>query len=137
MQNTNSKRTGPEEVADFFANLDHPLKGEMEKVREIILNCGKAITEHVKWKAPSFCHNGDDRLTFNVLNDRILLIFHRGARVKDSSGRGRLIDDTTGLLEWHSDDRASLKITEDQGLDYHKLKKLVSLWLEAASNHRR
>src|SRR5512137_2443749 len=101
------KLTGPEEVANFFADLDHPLKNVMEEVREVILSCDKTITEHIKWKAPSFCHNGDDRVTFNLYRDgSLLLIFHRGAKVKDSKGKGRLIDDPTGLLEWLADDRA-------------------------------
>lgn len=129
------KLSGPEQVADFFADLDHPLKSVLEKARELILNCDRSITEHIKWKAPSFCHNGDDRVTFNLYRDgSIMLIFHRGAKVRDSNGKGRLIDDPTGLLEWHGDDRASLRITDANDLEEKqaKIKKLVKLWIAAA-----
>lgn len=129
------KLSGPEQVADFFANLDHPLKSVMEEVREIVLSCDKTISEHIKWKAPSFCHNGDDRVTFNLYRDgSLLLIFHRGAKVKDSHSKGRLIDDPTGLLEWHSDDRASLKITDAKDLAEKQatIMTLVKLWIAAA-----
>lgn len=129
------KLSGPEQVADFFADLDHPLKSVMEKARELILSCDRSITEHIKWKAPSFCHNGDDRVTFNLYRDgSIMLIFHRGAKVRDSNGKGRLIDDPTGLLEWHGDDRASLRITDANDLEEKqaKIKKLVKLWIAAA-----
>ncbi|MBK8303299.1 MAG: DUF1801 domain-containing protein [Pyrinomonadaceae bacterium] len=128
------KKTGPEQVADFFATLDHPLKGAMKKVREIILSSDDTITEQIKWKGPSFCYNGDDRVTFNVRDGSVLLIFHRGAKVKDSTGGGRLIDDPTGLLEWITDDRATVKFTSEDEVDLKKddLTKVVRLWVGAA-----
>ena len=126
------KKTGPEQVADFFANLDHPLKSAMEKVREIILASDDAITEQIKWKGPSFCYSGDDRVTFNVRDEAILLIFHRGAKVKDSSGR--LIEDPTGLLQWITDDRATVKFTSEGEVDEKAsdLTTVVRLWIAAA-----
>ncbi len=130
-----AKVTGPEQVAKFFTDLDHPLKDALQRIREIILSSDKTITEHVKWKAPSFCHNGDDRVTCNMYRDgSILLIFHRGAKVKDSKGKGHLIDDPTGLLEWPADDRATLKLTslDDVNEKQSVLKKLVKLWIAAA-----
>ena len=128
------KQTGPEQVADFFETLDHPLKAAMEKIREIILSSDDAITEQIKWKGPSFCYNGDDRVTFNVRGDSVLLIFHRGARVKDSTGQGRLIDDPTGLLAWITDDRATVKFTSEGEADLKQddLTKVVRLWIAAA-----
>ncbi|MEQ1646743.1 MAG: DUF1801 domain-containing protein, partial [Pyrinomonadaceae bacterium] len=80
------KKSGTEQVADFFAELEHPLNEAMVKVREIILAADDSITEQIKWKGPSFCYNGDDRVTFNVRDNAVLLIFHRGAKVKDSTG---------------------------------------------------
>lgn len=128
------KRTGPEQVADFFTSLDHPLKSAMAKIREIILSSDDTITEQIKWKGPSFVHGGDDRVTFNVRDSHVLLIFHRGAKVKDSTGRGRLIDDPTGLLKWITDDRATMQfaslaeVLENEA----KLRDVVRLWIAAA-----
>ena len=128
------KKAGPEQVADFFTTLDHPLKSAMEKIRRIILSSDNTITEQIKWKGPSFCYNTDDRVTFNVRDNYILLIFHRGAKVKDCTGRGRLIDDPTGLLEWITDDRATVKFTSEDEVDLKKddLTKVVRLWVAAA-----
>lgn len=130
-----SKISGPEQVAEYFAALDHPLKDVLLRVREAILSADGDLTEHIKWKAPSFCHSGDDRVTFNLYRDgSLLLIFHRGAKVKDVKGNRRLIDDPTGLLEWLADDRASLKIKDADDLDAKKdaIQTLVKLWIAAA-----
>ncbi len=128
------KKSGPEQVADFFAELEHPLNEAMVKVREIILAADDSITEQIKWKGPSFCYNGDDRVTFNVRDNAVLLIFHRGAKVKDSTGGGRLIEDPSGLLQWITDDRATIKFTSEGEVDEKAsdLTKVVRLWIAAA-----
>jgi len=129
-----SSLTGAEAVADFMAHLDHPLKKAMEVTREIILSANKQLTEHIKWNAPSFCVNGDDRVTFNLYkNDCLLLVFHRGAKVKDTKGKGPLFKDTTGLLEWVSPDRATVKLTSLQEVTAKKtkLKSVVKKWISA------
>ena len=103
--------SGTEQVKEFIQTSKHPLKKALEEIREIILGADKRITEHIKWNAPSFCFNGDDRITFNLSkNDRILLIFHRGAKVKDGKSKEPLFEDTTGMLEWLAHDRAVVKI---------------------------
>lgn len=127
-----SSLSGAEAVADFMAHLDHPLKKAMEVTREIILSANQELTEHIKWNAPSFCINGEDRVTFNLYkNDCLLLVFHRGAKVKDTKGKGPLFKDTTGLLEWVSPDRAMIKFIsiEDVNTKKDKLKKVVRQWI--------
>ena len=88
--------SGTEQVDEFIATTVHLLKDVMQSTREIILSADKQITEHIKWNAPSFCTNGDDRITFNLYKaEYLLLVFHRGAKVKDSKGKETLINDTT------------------------------------------
>jgi hypothetical protein len=131
-----SSLSGPAQVAEFIQTTSHPLKPAVEQVRDIILSVDKAITEHIKWNAPSFCFDGDDRITFNLSkNDRILLIFHRGAKVKDSKNQEPLIEDTTGLLEWLAPDRAVIKFQsiEDVADKKAAFKKVVKLWLASTS----
>ena len=133
------KLTGPEQVAEFFDKLDHPLRSAMLAVREMILAADDSITEHIKWNAPSFCHRGNDRVTFNIRKgDQILLIFHRGAKVKDSNGGCRLIEDDSGLLEWLADDRAMLKITGiDEAVNKRAgLTAIVKKWIKAAEEEK-
>jgi len=123
-----------EEVIQFMEKLEHPLREEIEKVRAIILDSDEQITEHIKWNAPSFCYNGVDRLTFNLHpQDRIQLVFHRGAKVKDS--QDFVFEDSIGLLKWVAADRATLTIQNKQDLEAKKtvLKEVVSQWMKASS----
>jgi len=105
----------------------------MEALREIVLSANKGITEHIKWNAPSFCFNGEDRVTFYLhKNEYILIVFHRGAKVKDRKGNGPLFKDTTGLLEWVSNDRAIVKLFSIQEVNAKKdlLKKVMKQWIK-------
>jgi hypothetical protein len=39
------------DVAQFIAEVDHPLKDGVETLRTVILGADPGITEHVKWNA--------------------------------------------------------------------------------------
>jgi hypothetical protein len=128
-----AKLFGSEQVEDFVHKLNHPLKKAIETLREIILSVNKEITEHIKWNAPSFCFQDDDRITFNLYrNDCILIVFHRGAKIKDSKGKEPLFTDSTGLLEWLSNDRAVVKLysLDEVNEKKDKLKKIVKQWIK-------
>ena len=119
-------------VTDFIENLDHPLKDEVELLRTIILAADEGIIEQIKWKAPSFCYQGQDRITFNLhKNDRVLIVFHRGAKATDS--QGFRFEDSTGLLEWASADRALLTFHNKADIEDKRaaLTNIVSRWIHA------
>jgi uncharacterized protein YdhG (YjbR/CyaY superfamily) len=66
-----------EKVDEFLANLNHPLKAEVEAIRSIITGVDKNIAEEVKWNAPSFNYKGEYLVTFNLRETkRIHLVFH-------------------------------------------------------------
>jgi uncharacterized protein YdhG (YjbR/CyaY superfamily) len=68
-----------ETVDEFMAKLDHPLKAEVQALREIIKGVNPKITEQVKWVAPSFSYK-DYIATFNLRTDKhVHLIFHNPA----------------------------------------------------------
>src|SRR5919112_2628857 len=95
-----------EEVDLLMRRLDHPLKEGIERLRVAILDSNEGITEHVKWNAPSFCYAGVDRVTFRLQpGNRLQLILHRGAKVRDDAADFRF-EDPSGLLEWVAADRA-------------------------------
>lgn len=72
-------------VDSFLASLDHPLKPVIESLRLAVLDADDAITEHSKWKAPSFCFQSVDRVTFNLRPlHQVHLIFHRGAKALEA-----------------------------------------------------
>ncbi|TCP58103.1 uncharacterized protein DUF1801 [Tumebacillus sp. BK434] len=122
-------------VEQFMQQLNHPLKPEIEAVRQIILRTDSRITEQIKWNAPSFCFQQEDRVTFNLQGKGFFrLIFHCGAKAKQPPLQAPLIEDTTGLLEWAANDRAILKLTsmEDVQAKEEQIAELVRRWIEAA-----
>jgi hypothetical protein len=127
------------QVADFLEKLDHPLKPEIEEVRKIIRQADGSLTEHIKWNAPSFCHNGDDRITFNLQGKGFFrLIFHCGAKVKANKPQTRLFADTTGLLDWQDTDRAVAKFTDMQDVEAKKeaLMKTIQTWVKLTDKYQ-
>ncbi len=129
------KLSGTAEVLLFLDSCQHPLKPVMELLRELILASDKEITEHIKWNGPSFCYGGDDRITFNLhKNDHILIVFHCGAKGKETKGGAPLFTDSTGLLQWLSNERAIAKFfsLEEVQEKKTKIKKLVKDWLKAS-----
>jgi uncharacterized protein YdhG (YjbR/CyaY superfamily) len=84
-----------EEVDAFMAELDHPLRKEVQAVRAIIKSVNKDITEEIKWKAPSFSYHDEYLVTFNLrMTDRIHLVFHNPmiAKVKSKLLEGDYTD---------------------------------------------
>ncbi|MGY4544090.1 hypothetical protein ACVWY0_004033 [Arthrobacter sp. UYNi723] len=95
-------------VDSFLESLDHPLKPVIERLRLAVLDADDAITERIAWRAPSFCFESVDRVTFNLRPlHHVQLIFHRGAKT--------IVDDFhfdaskwSGLLEMIGQDRGQV-----------------------------
>lgn len=123
-----------EKVDAFLRDLQHSRKAEIEAIRSLILKSHPGVTEQIKWNAPSFCYGGDDRVTLRLQpGNRVQLIFHRGAKSKDSSGFS--FADESELLEWLAVDRA---VVTFQGVEDVKQKEtvlsdLVCRWMVAAA----
>lgn len=127
-------RANPE-VEQFLRGLNHPLQREVEAVREIVGRAAPELTEHIKWNAPSFCWNGEDRITFHLRGKAdVQLVFHRGAKRKADIGRATLIEDGTGWLKWAAPDRATVKFAgmDDVLTRQQQLADIVVRWIEAA-----
>ncbi len=128
-----AKLTGIEQVTEFMSNLDHPRKPEIEAVLRNITSSHPQLKPHIKWNAPSFQYQEEDRVTFNLRGkDFFLIIFHCGTKVKERKDKKPLIEDTTGLLEWVASDRATVKLTnmEDVVAKKEKLGEVIAKWLE-------
>lgn len=122
------------EVERFLSALEHPLKKEILALRAIILGADKGITERIKWNAPSFCANGDDRITFKLHPPRdVQLIFHRGAKVKAT--KGFTFDDPSGLMKFVAPDRAVVTFADMAAVKANKpaLTKLTVRWIKATA----
>lgn len=126
----NNTQTDPAVIA-FLEELDHPLKKEIEAVRQIILDVSSEIREGIKWNAPSF-RTTEFFATLNLRQGRIWLILHLGAKVKDNSTVRLKIADPTGLLEWLAKDRCVVKF--DNAADVKDKRKtltaIVRKWIQ-------
>jgi hypothetical protein len=71
--------TNPE-VDVWFDDYEHPAKDAMQRVREIILSDDR-ISETIKWKSPTFMHEGN-LASFNPRTKaHVSLMFHTGASI--------------------------------------------------------
>lgn len=68
------------DVETFMAAFDHPLKSEVQAVRQIIKGVDPGITEQIKWNAPSYSYAGEYLVTFHLRpTDYVHLVFHHPA----------------------------------------------------------
>jgi hypothetical protein len=127
---TNLRHTA--EVSAFLASLDHPFKQEILVIREVILGADAGITEGIKWKAPSF-RTTEFFATFNLhAKGCVQVILHRGAKVRDRDAQEHLpVADPSGMLEWLSKDRASVKLHSMADIEERRaaLGSLISAWI--------
>lgn len=120
------------EVDEFIANSQHALATCLQPMRELIHSAEKGLTEQIKWKCPSFCLEGDDRITYNLSKkDQLLVIFHTGAKGKGKTpDKGKFSSFT--FLEWLAPDRACMKIMTPDVIkkEEKQIKELIRLWLD-------
>jgi uncharacterized protein YdhG (YjbR/CyaY superfamily) len=118
-------------VVAFLSNLKHPLKAEIETIRQIILGVSPTIREAIKWNAPSF-RISDDFAMLNLRNGRVWLILHTGAKTKGKSMRSRVAD-PDGLLKWLADDRALVTFTDAKQIreKQRAFSTLLRAWIRA------
>lgn len=122
-------------VDEYLANLDHPDLAGIAYLREKILQSDDRITESIKWNAPNFRFDGEDRVTFRLKpGNRFQLIFHRGAKTRED-GDSVAFDDETGLIEWATPDRGVLTIEDaaDAEERQSEIVALINRWMAAAA----
>lgn len=111
------------------------MRDEVLALRAAILRSNPTLTEHIKWNAPSFCHAGDDRVTFRFApkGSAVQLVFHRGAKAKDS--KGFRFEDESGLIVWAAPDRGVVTLTSSAQIAEasEKVAALVGAWVAATA----
>jgi hypothetical protein len=91
------KLSDAEQVEQYMAALEHPMKAEIEALRGIIRGASPLLSERIKWNAPSYFYR-DDIVTFGPparKTDEILLVFHHPS----------VVDIASGMLEGNYKDR--------------------------------
>ncbi|MBX7181147.1 MAG: DUF1801 domain-containing protein [Bacteroidia bacterium] len=121
------------EVTVFLNQLNHPLRIEIEHLRNYILSADHNLTENIKWNGPNYAFNGEDRITMKINPPKtIQLIFHRGAK-KQEQPNNKLIEDNSKLLVWKENDRAVATFKNLSEVEVAKdgLIQLVKKWIKA------
>lgn len=129
-----NKKSTEIEVHQFFENLNHPLSETIRAIRELFLECGPKIGEHIKWNSPAFYYKGQmsdfdpkeykrDLAVINLKNHNfILIIFPTGSKIPESTE----LSDVN-----YSDGRKIIKLTQmDEVLSKKSsLEKTIKVWL--------
>ena len=110
------------DVDQFLNEKEHPLTGEIQKVREIILSTDERIEETIKWSSPTFMYKGNMASIFMNAKKHVSLMFHKGA----------LMNDTTGFLEGDGKETRQARFTDLKDIDNKKksLEKVVKTWID-------
>ncbi len=100
-------------VDEFLSDQDANKLEQIELLRSIIKKVHPGLTERIKWNAPSYVLDGEDRITFNLMNKEgvVKLILHMGAIRKENKKGAPVLADDTGLVAWQSDIRGIVSFT--------------------------
>lgn len=122
------------EVTNFLNELNHPFIKEIEQLRNYILSADKNLTENIKWNAPNYCFNNEDRITMRVQppTKQIQLIFHVGVKKKEQP-TDKLISNKSKMLVWKENDRAIITFKSLQEIENGKteLAAIITEWITA------
>ncbi|MDB5181174.1 MAG: hypothetical protein JWO54_937 [Candidatus Saccharibacteria bacterium] len=118
---------------EFLNDLNEDKRLQVDTLRDLILKTEPQLEEHIKWNAPSYVLDGEDRITFNLMNKRgvVKLIFHMGATRKEDKRGTPVMQDDSGLIEWSSDIRGMVTFTtiKDITSNLIPLEKIIKNWL--------
>lgn len=122
------------DVPAFLAALDDDKRAQVEAVRAIVLAANPGLTENIKWNAPSYVLDGEDRVTFNAQNKEglVKLVLHMGATRPEDKKAPPIMADDAGLAAWASDIRAIITFADadDVAAKSERLRDFVTRWLE-------
>lgn len=120
------------DVAVLLRGLKHPLKAEIEAVRLITLGASPAVSEGVKWNAPSFRTEKEWFATINLrARESVQVIFHLGAKTRADLKAFKLAD-PKGLIQWLGKDRALVTLGAGRDIPANRksLEAIVRAWIK-------
>ncbi len=122
----------PISVEDYRATLEPSVRADVDALRAIVRGAHPGLTEDIKWNAPSFAHEGQDRVTLG-LNPRggYRIVLHRGAKPQDADGFH--FADVDKLAQWPAPDRGVVTLKDQAQIDAmgEAISRLIARWIEA------
>ena len=119
-------------VEAWLAAQTPEIRSAVERLRALVLEAGEGLTEHIKWNGPSFCLDGDDRITIGIApKGGVRAVLHRGVKTKDAADL-RALDDS-GWVQWAAPDRGVVAFADDAAVvaRAEAFADLCRRWLEA------
>lgn len=99
----------------------NPQRELVAKIRAFILGCDPAVSEVVKWQAPTFMYKGNIASFFPRAKKNVALMFHQGASLRDDNG----------LLEGEGEVSRVARFTDDADFEAKKdaLRAVILEWI--------
>lgn len=120
-------------VSDFLESLDDNTHAQVEALRKLILGVEPDLSERIKWNAPSYVLHGEDRITFNLMNNQgvVKLVLHMGASKQEDKHGTPILAADAGIVEWSSNIRGIISFDNLQDIEAKKsqLLSVVQRWL--------
>jgi hypothetical protein len=123
---------GGQTVEAWQAVQTPDIRAAVGRLRALALGAGEGVTEHIKWNGPSFCIDGDDRITVGVApRGGVRAILHRGVKAKDAAGFS--FPDDSGLIQWAAPDRGVITFAGEEAVSAHgdAFTAICRRWFEA------
>lgn len=123
------------DVSIFLDNENHPLRQEIECLRELILSVEHDLLENIKWNGPNYSIKGEDRITLKINHPKqIQVIFHRGSKVKEKPSE-KILKENFPFLKWRENDRAvaTFKSREEILENREMIVDFAGKWLDATT----
>lgn len=117
------------QIDDILNDLAPEKRQKVELLRQIILE-STDVTEHVKWNAPSYIYNDEDRITFNLYGE-VKILIHMGATRKEDKKATPIMDDPDHIISWNSDIRGTITFSnlEDIEVKREAFVSVIQRWL--------
>jgi hypothetical protein len=119
-------------VGGWLADQTPDVRSAVERLRKLALGADEGVTEHIKWNGPSFCIDGDDRITVGIApKGGVRAILHRGVKAKNAAGFS--FPDDTGLIQWAAPDRGVITFEGEEAVSAHAdaFAAICRRWFEA------
>ncbi len=119
-------------IETYLAALDPTKRVAVDALRALVLAAYPGLIEEIKWNAPSFAHEGQDRVTLG-LNPKggYRIVLHRGAKPQATSGFH--FADVDKLARWPAPDRGvvTLKDLAEINARSAAISQIIGRWVEA------
>ena len=113
------------DVDAWLEKYENPQRELVAQVREFILGIDPAVTEAIKWQAPTFMYKGNIASFFPKAKKNVTLMFHQGASLADVGG----------LLEGEGDVSRVARFTDGADFEAKKpaLQAVIEDWIRDRS----